>query len=230
MNIKEHKNRIYHVKPIKMTNDQKIEGIHSPLADMYSFYYLIIGKPNSGKTCLWLSLLNEPSDNTYWEKFDQVHIFSKSLKTISTEIYLTEDRLHDGIDDLEAVLDDIKDTDDRVLLIFDDVVTDIKETELMQCLIYNRRHAWAAGISIIMISQVYNKIPLCLRKCASHLILFSTTNKRELFSIYDDYINLEKNNWLKLCKYVFRNAHDFLFINTNDNIYYRNFNLLTITE
>ena len=69
-------------------------------------------------------------------------------------------------------------------------------------LLYNRRHQ-AGGISIILATQVWNKLPLSLRKVASHLVLFNSDNKKELSSIYDDFIRVERPIYDEIIKFVF---------------------------
>ena len=165
--------------------------------------------------------------NTYYKKFDKIFIFSNSLKTITTKINLPEDRLFDGISQLEDIIEVIKDSDDRVLLIIDDCVTDLKNADYLLKLIYNRRHI-ARSVSIIITSQVYNKINMAVRKAASDLVLFSTTNKKELETVFSEYINIPKNDFDEVCRYCFKTKHDFLFYKTQDNSYYHNFNRLEL--
>ena len=96
-------------------------------------------------------------------------------------------------------------------------------------LLYNRRHI-AGSISIIIATQVYNKLALPLRKVATHLVLFNTSNKREFDSIYSDFINLKREDFDTITRYVFQDSHDFMFINTVENQFYRNFNHLSFSE
>ena len=108
MNITETKNKNYTIDPIKMSNDCIICQVEPPLPNYYGFFMMIVGRPNSGKSTLWINLINNRKKNTYYKKFDKVYIFSKSLKTITTKIKLPDDQLFDGIDDLEALLETIK--------------------------------------------------------------------------------------------------------------------------
>jgi GTPase SAR1 family protein len=228
MNIKEVKNSIYKIDAIKMKNDCQIKNISDPLPSQYCFFLVVVGRPNSGKTTFILNMINKPSKRTYYKKFDKVYIFSKSLSTITDKIKISDDQLYNGIDELEPVIESLKDKDDKVLLILDDVITDIKdgvEFDYIQRLIFNRRHI-GGGISIILTSQVYNKLKAALRKCASDIILFQTGNKREIQSIYDDFINIDKSDYLDIIKHCFKTNHDFVFIKTNDNNFYHNFNRL----
>ena len=229
--IEELKNDKYHIEPVKMANDAIIKNVDAPVPDKYGFFLLLIGKPNSGKSTWWINLLKKSKNkNTYYRKFDKVHIFSNSLQTITTKIQLPEDRLHHGLDDIENVVNEEKDSDNKMLFIIDDCVTDLKDTDFMLKLIYNRRHL-AKSISIIITSQVYNKISLKIRKCCTDIILFNTGSKKELQSIYDDLINIDKDDYYQIIKHCFSgSSHDFLVFKTEDSSFYHNFNKLNISE
>jgi hypothetical protein len=229
--IEEVKNDKYNIVPVKMANDAIIPNIDPPISDKYGFFCLLIGKPNSGKSTYWINLLQKSKNkNSYYKKFDKVHIFSNSLKTITTKLKLPEDRLHHGVDDLEEVVESEKDSDNKLLFIIDDCVTDLKDSDFMLKLIYNRRHI-AKSISIIITSQVYNKISLKIRKCCNDLVLFNTGSKKELQSIYDDLINIDKDDYYKIIKHCFSgSSHDFLVFKTEDGSWFHNFNRLNISE
>ena len=169
--IIEEENNKYKIEPIKMANDLVIPNVDSPLPSHYGFFILLVGKPNSGKTNFGLNLLQKNKNkNSYYKKFERVHIFSNSLKTITSKIDLAEDRIHHGCDDLESVVEEEKDSDNKLLFIIDDCVTDLKDSDFMLKLIYNRRHL-SKSISLIITSQVYKKIIMKIRKCCTDLIL-----------------------------------------------------------
>lgn len=228
--ITEQQNDKLKVTPFKMANDGIIPNVEPPLPNNYGFFMLLIGAPNSGKSTLWLNLITNKEKHNYFKKFDKIHIFSNSLKTITRKIHLPDDRLHQGLDELEGLIDEIKDTDDKILLIIDDCVTDLKSPEYVLKLIYNRRHL-AGGISIIITSQVYNKINLAIRKAANTLILFSTGNKKEIASVYQDFINIPEKDYNAIINHCFKHgAHDFMVYSTATGSFAHNFNPLTISS
>ena len=229
MNITEIKNDIYKINAVHMANDARIKNVVAPLNDAYGFFILLVGKPASGKTTFWINLINKKSKNTYYKKFDQVYVFSKSLDTITEKIKLDQEHIFDSIDELEDTIEHIKTNNvGPALIILDDLVCDIKDPTYILQLIYNRRHL-GSGISIIITSQVYNKIALSIRKCCTDLILFSTNNKRELASIYDDFVDLTKQDYYDVVRYCFKSDnHQFIWLDTSKNIFYHNFNLLKL--
>ena len=229
MIISEIKNPLYKIEPIKMKNDSFIKGVQPPLPQSYNFFMVCCGAPGSGKSTFWLNLINKKSKNNFYKKFDKIFIFSNSLHTITQKIKLPEDRMFQGTGELESVIESLQDSEDKVLIVLDDVISEIKNDSFFMKLLYNRRHQ-AGGISIILATQVWNKLNLALRKVASHLVLFNSDNKKELTSIYDDFIRMPRNIYDEVIKYVFDKKHNFLFLDCANNLYYKNFNALLIEE
>ena len=94
---------------------------------------------------------------------------------------------------------------------------------------YNRRHL-GAGFSIWISLQVFNKCPLELRKAISGLALWKTSNKKELNSIYEEFSLLPRDQFDDVLRYAWQQPHDFLFMDTLTDTYYRNFNELSIKK
>ena len=172
-------------------------------------------------------MINKKAKNSLYKKFDKVFIFSRSLKTITTKIKLPDEQLFDGIDELESLIDKLKTTDDRNCIIIDDCVNDIKDTNYIRQMVYNRCSI-SKGKSLTITAQVWNRLLLPLRKCATDIILYATNNKKELKSIFDDFINIPFENWLSLCRYVFKTNHNFLWIKNETNEFFNGFNRLEL--
>jgi GTPase SAR1 family protein len=230
LHINEIKNKKLSIKPIKMKNDEIIKDIVPPLPNNYGFFIGIIGRPNSGKSTLWLNLINSKK-SAYWKRFDKIFIFSASLKTIGQKIKLPEDRMKQGLDfvELENVISEIEKTEDKVLFIFDDVVTSLKKNvNIFLKLVYNRRHI-GGSCSIMLISQIYNKIPLEIRKVFQAIVLFKTNNQQEIHSVYEDISLLPKDQFEALLRYCFDDSHSFIFIDVTNNLFYHNYNKLELS-
>ena len=95
----------------------------------------------------------------------------------------------------------------------------------------NRRHLAGQGgsVSVIITTQVYNKIPAPIRKTASHIVIYHTKNKKELETIFDELVLIPKQEFYEILKYTFKKKNDFLYIDTNkdfNNMFHRNFNQL----
>jgi len=240
MNIKE----IDYEKPIKISKfdfscDDLDKSIPKPLPQSQNFFKLIIGRPGSGKTNLILNLLCKRNKN-YNGKFDKVFIWSPSMGTMKNNPFesIPDDQMNEEltVENLQGVLDMVKDTSEKVLFLFDDTVNDIRKSPELQRLInkivMNRRHL-AGGdggsVAVIMTTQVFNKVPASIRKTASHIYLFHTRNKTELNILFDELILISKKDFYNILNYVFKKPHDFLYISLNESVkkmFHKGFKLL----
>jgi len=213
------------------------ESIPKPLPQTLNFFMLISGKPASGKTSLILNLIAK-NNKCYNKKFDKIYIFSPSLTTIKDSPFddIPEDQIFQELilDDLLRVQQEIADTGEHVLFILDDVVNDMKrigvQTELTKMLM-NRRHLAGSGGStaFIITTQVYNKVPAPIRKTATQVVLYSTKNKTEINTIFDELILIPRDDFFEILKFCFDKPHNFIYIDVNkpyDKMFHKCFNEL----
>ena len=140
---------------------------------------------------------------------------------------------------LTDALEQIRGNGEKVLFIMDDVVNDMKKEARLEKLLckvlMNRRHVCGAGgsLSVWITTQVYNKVPAPVRKCASHLILYETKNRMELDSLFNEVIvGMTKMEWYQLCKYVWDKRYNFMYLDTTksfNQMYHKLFNQLHLT-
>jgi hypothetical protein len=157
----------------KFNCDEIDPSVPAPLPQNLNHFMLIVGKPGSSKTTLLLNLMCKRG-KMYNKKFDKVYLFSPSLGTIDDCPFeeLPEDQKFEELsyDLLEAVLEEIKDSGEKVLFIMDDVVNDMKKEfhlEKLLCkVLMNRRHQCGSGgsLSVWITTQVYNKVPAEVRQ------------------------------------------------------------------
>ena len=95
-------------------------------------------------------------------------------------------------------------------------------------LILNRRHI-GGGVSVIIVSQSYNLLPLQLRKMINSLILFKPTYE-EMNLINDEILYNDKKEVKKLMEFFFDEKYKFLTYNLESGKYYKNFDRVTIEE
>ena len=233
-------------KPINITAhkfscDDEDLTIPEPLPRK-SFSMIVIGKPGMGKTTLLLSLICKQG-KAFNRKFDRVYLWSPSLITMEDDPFelIPEDQKFDEVtlDNLTEVLQDIKDSGEKILFVMDDVIADVRGKgkgaieNLIQKIFFNRRHLAGAGgsVSIIATSQAYNKIDPKLRKTASQIIFYKNLHKKETESLFEEVILLPKKEYVDTLRYVFNKKHDFMYIDTTqdpDKMIHKNFNRLTI--
>ena len=227
----------------KFSCDDIDDTIPAPLPQKGGFGMLIVGKPGMGKTSLILSLVCKQG-KAFNRKFHRVYVFSPSLITMEEdpfELIPEEQKFEEATaENIDSVLEEMKDSGEKVLLILDDVIADIRgkgrgEIEnKLQKIFFNRRHLCGAGgsCSIIATSQTYNKIDPKLRKTASHLIQYKP-QKKEVENIYDDMIQIPKKEFYDVLKYIYDKKHNFMFIDTElpeDKTIHKNFNQLVISS
>lgn len=218
---------------VKMSADdiKEMGQVPYPLHKTASFYQFV-GPPASGKTHLWCNMILKKK-RFYNQLFENVHIFSSSLHTVSEKIGLEPDRLHDGLDmgELQAVLDSVP-RDERCLIILDDVISSVtKNLKPFLKMVLNRRHV-GKGCHVWLISQKLNMIPLELRACSNGLFMFKTPNGSELETLYKEYFNMDKDEYRQIINHCWKERHDFLFLRLDDvetNKYFRNFNRLVLS-
>ena len=234
-------------KPINITKyeftcDDIDDSIPLPLPQQGGFAMLIIGKPGMGKTTLILSLICKKG-KAFNRKFDRVYLFSPSLVTMKDDPFelIPEDQKFDEAtyDNLHGVLEEIKDSGEKVLIILDDVIADVRGKgkgsveNLLQKIFFNRRHLAGAGgsVSVIATSQAYNKIDPKLRKTASQIVFYKNLHKKETESIFDEVILIPRKEFTDTLRFIFKKKHDFLYIDTSqepDKMLHKNFNQLSI--
>ena len=210
----------------KFSCDDIDDTIPAPLPQKGGFAFIIVGRPGYGKTSLILSLVCK-SGKAFNRKFDKVFVWSPSLVTMAEQPFemIPEDQLFEEatFENIQGVLDEIKDSGEKILFIFDDVIADVRGSgkgaieNLLQKIFFNRRHLAGAGgsVSIIATSQTYNKIDPKLRKTASHLIQYKPM-KKEIENIFEDMITLPKKEFMDVLRYIYKKKHDFMFLDLQE--------------
>lgn len=220
------------ITKINMSCDKSPKGFSKVLD--WNGAYLIAGPPKSGKTNLLVNLISKRSKKTFYRKFDRIHIFSPSLKTIGKKIDIPDEDKYNKFDSeiVQGILDDIPD-DENHLFIFDDCIVDLGKKSnrpIVLNMIYNRRH-YGGGITIIITSQKYRKCHHDIRVATSNLMMFSKS-RIELDAIHSEFSNLPKDAFYNLVlKKVFKDKYDFLYMRTQEpegSKYHRSFNPLRI--
>jgi AAA15 family ATPase/GTPase len=193
---------------------------------------LIVGKPGSGKTNLLYSLFK--SKQLLKGIFDKIIIFQpvQSQKSMKDNIFgkLPDEQRFD-----ELTLENLEDANDQLLedgnncIIFDDMGAYLKNGEtkrLFKEMVYNRRHK---HLTIFFLVQSWFNVEKDLRKLFTNIFIFKIS-KSELENIYDEVIETPKEQILEISKMVFDAPYNFLFINTDSNKMFKNFDEIIISK
>ena len=222
------------ISKFQFTCDDIDKSIPEPLPQKGHFF-LIVGQPRSGKTNLILNLLCK-KNRFYNCKYDRVFLFSPSTSTFASDYFqgLPDDQKYTSLDQLDQVIGRVRGTKESILILIDDLVASIKKNdESMMRLIFNRRHLTGGpGDSVILTTQVYNKLPLELRKNASHVVLFNTTNKKEIKSMSEELANVPSETFENILRHCFAEKYSFLYMDVNapaKDQFYRKWNKLRIS-
>ena len=227
-------------------DDRDTELSQANLPSTYNHMWVITAKPRQGKSTYLMNLIAKQNKaSPYNKKFDRVYIFSPSMKTIDDDPFETipdEQKYAEmNYENLNQVYQDIEGSGERVLIIADDVVNDLKDKDtekMLTKMMMNRRHICgknddgdSAGVSMWITTQIFNRLPRPLRASASHYTIFKTTNKKELDTIFDELILLDKPEFKALLEFVFDEKFNSLYINTDnefDRMYHKNFDRIEL--
>lgn len=196
---------------------------------------LLIGKPRSGKTSMLYSLFK--NKKLFAKVFHTIYIFqpSASRGSMKDDIFsqLPADQLFEELtlDNLQSVLERIKSApfEENHCIVFDDMTAYLKNKTTLQMLkelIYNRRHLHT---SIFFLVQTWYSVPKDIRKLFSNMFLFKMS-KSEMECIFDEVIEQDKSLIPKIQKLVYDVPYNYLFINTDSQRLFKNFDEIIIDE
>ena len=122
--------------------------------------------------------------------------------------------------DMNDVLEDInnynKNTDKKVLIIFDDMITDIMRSETFKAIVKELFiRCRKLNISIAFITQSYFRTPKDARLNSTHYILMEIGSKKELKSIAEENSgHLDFKDFLKIYNYCTKEPYSFMMVDT----------------
>ena len=181
---------------------------------------LLIGKPGSGKT----STITSWFQSKYLLKkvYHTIYLFQPSHSTASLKDNIFEDlaNKYDELtfETLNDCLEKIKNNDSKYCnaIIIDDMTAALKNNDikkLLKQLIYNRRHL---RTSLFFLCQTYLSIERDIRKLFSNIFIFKVSIQ-ELNLIFEEHIEIPKDDITTIRKCVFDKPFQFLFMNTDSS-------------
>jgi len=194
------------------------------VADAWSSHNFTIfaGRMGSGKTSLAISLLK----SVFKKCFHKIYVFipENSRSSIENDILgknlpdnqlfseLTFENLTQLYEDLKANSADGKSS----LLIIDDFQTQLKNPEIVSILekiIIKMRHL---RTTTWLLQQNFQKLVKPLREVVSNVVCFNL-GKSQMTKIFDEAIEMKKDNYDDLIKLVFVEKHDWILVNLHNS-------------
>ena len=192
----------------------------------WPFKILIIGPSGSGETNTLLHLIN------IFHPIHKICLYAKDTDEKKYH-YLISKREQAGIknlnypnafieysNDMNDVLDDInnynENRDKKVLIIFDDMITDFMRSEKFKATVKELFiRCRNLNISIVFIRQSYFRTPKDARLNSTHYILMKIDNKKELKSIAEENSgHLDFKDFLKIYNYCTKEPYSFMLVDT----------------
>jgi molybdopterin-guanine dinucleotide biosynthesis protein len=253
MKITEIPNKDLQVNKVAMDCDKKIcdkkgRTIAEPLMAT-SHFYLITGASGSGKTNLIVNLLksnkmtkDKKHKLSYKKMFDNVVFVSPSAHTIKNsplekiaDNQKFEELNEEVFDLIDSLTEDGVENDEHTLLVLDDVSSQLRTRENekpLNQLIKNRRHR---NLSVWVVGHKITDFSPALRSNASMIFAFKAKTNKEIVSIMEEFMLMDKKEAQKLLDAVWVGRHDFLIIDTSlrvsgDFRFFRNFNEMKIDK
>ena len=181
------------------------------------FRMLIIGPSGSGKTNTLLHLIDK------FYPIDKIYLYAKDTDEDKYQ-YLINKREQVGIrnlNDPHAFIEYSNDNhnknrDQKVLIIFDDMIADIMRSEKITAIVKELFiRCKKLNISIVFITQSYFRTPKDARLNSSHYTLLKMGNKKELKIIAEENSShLDFKDFLKIYNYCTDKPYSFMMVDT----------------
>jgi len=133
----------------------------------------------------------------------------------------------EGVENTEESDDDTPDIQYSCVII-DDMADSLKDVEIQKQLskmLIKSRHLCC---SFIFTLQSYYYFPKILRKQITNITIFKPKNTEEFITLSKELMNMNQNDALTIFNFVFDEQYNHLDVNTVNNTYYKNFNLLIL--
>lgn len=241
VNIKEHQNNeIKKQKPIKEVMDIYIPDIADGISRRNGMIYLLVGSGGSGKSSLLLSSFKK--GGAYHRKFHNIYYFcpSSSFDSVKDHPFEKHDKVFHEIsldilnelnDELVKIKEENEDEEPEYnCVIIDDFANDLKDKGIQKALNSMLIKARHLNTSFMITLQSYLYMPKILRKQITYCTIFRPRNSEEWETLRKEVLQMNENDAKKIFDYCFNEPYQHLDVDTFENKFYKNFNLLEITN
>lgn len=200
-------------------------------------FIAIIARPGAGKTSLLISLFK---DNALLRKtFDNIVLVMPKQSLMSLRkrdnvfSKLSLEKYYENLDSIDQIREQIKyyaSDSESTCLIIDDMASYLKDSFVQRTLgdlIMNRRHY---RCSIILLSQIYNKMPLAIRKLINVAIILFKPSKKETVDLFTELLEYNEDITNKIFNIAFKKQFDSLFIDVPNQQIFAGADELIVSE
>lgn len=226
------------IKASKQNTDDPL-GVKPPFIDRPSVY-VISGPQGSGKSSFTESIFTKGgAAKVFRGKFDMVFYSSPKEVMESTPNHPFKDHPKERVffdlsnETFESIIEQalaVKEAGGNSALILDDWSEELKTKRvehLLRKLIHKHRHY---KMQIVITLLTLKSLPKSLRSMIDAYIIFRPKSIVEISSFAEDVFALPSKDLKQLFDFVYDERYNFLFYNQRDNIYYKNFTRLALTE
>ena len=183
---------------------------------------LIIGSSGSGKTNIFLNLIENQLD------IDKIYLYAKDPYEAKYQ-YLINKREGVGIDhfndpkafieysnDMQDVYKNVDeynpDKENKILIVFDDMIADMIHNKKLNSIVTELFiRGRKLNISLVFITQSYFKVPKDVRLNTTHFFIMKIPDKREIQEIAKNHSsNINTKDFINICKKYTAKLYSFL--------------------
>jgi len=226
------------ITPVKEVMNIKIPDIIDGIPNRNGFIWVLTGSGGSGKSSLLLNFFKRKE--LYRSKFHNIFYICpmSSFLSVQKHPFSGFDKVYheltvELLEGIYSQLCDMKESNEEQeynCIVIDDFASSLKENDVQKTLNKMLIKARHLNCAFIFTLQSYYYFPKMLRKQITNITMFKSKNVEEANTIFNELLNMNKEDALKLYNYVFSEPYAHLDIDTVDNKIYRNFNLLEINS
>lgn len=200
----------------------------------------LVGSAGSGKTSFLFSMLQK-NPKIYRKCVDLILVVQPphsraSIKKGDVLASLPEDRFYHELNEevmahIRKRIGEASADGKKTFLLMDDVAAMLKRSPRVEGdlkdLIFNRRHY---KLSVWITLQVYNSLQFSLRKSLSAIFLFYRPSKKEAQQVFEEQLERSPEVASAVAKHAYTKAHTFIFICTQSQRVFSNFDEIVFEE
>jgi GTPase SAR1 family protein len=225
------------ITPVKEVMNIKIPDIIEGVPNRNGFIWVLTGSGGSGKTSLLLNFFKRKE--LYRSKFHNIFYICpmSSFLSVQKHPFSNHDKVYheltvELLEGIYSQLCEMKEAESEEqeynCIIIDDMASSLKENDIQKSLNKMLIKARHLNCAFIFTLQSYFYFPKMLRKQITNITMFKSKNVEEANTIFNELLNMNKDDALKLYNYVFAELYAHLDIDTVDNKIYKNFHTLQL--